>query len=128
MQTFGFHILAYQGQDTKTQGQLLGRCHIVFCVIEGWTRELCCSTSICPLADSVKTVAFSYTTRGIKGQDHFQGVREIPRDTDTSQPQWQPGILFQRQLDRFKFLSFVMASSAGISFSRKLSFLNLFVA
>lgn len=38
MQTFGFHILAYQGQDAKTQGQLLGRCHIVFCVIEGWTH------------------------------------------------------------------------------------------
>lgn len=102
--------------------------HCVLCDRGVDTCELRGSTSICPLADSVKTVAFSHTTRGIKGQDHFQGVREIPRDADTSQPQWQPGVLFQRQLDRFKFLSFVMASSPGISFSRKLSFLNLFVA
>lgn len=47
MQTLGFHILAYQGQDSKTQGQFWGRrCQIMFCLIEGWTRELSLSTSI----------------------------------------------------------------------------------
>lgn len=49
MQSFGFPILAYQGQGAETQGQFLDRrCHTVFCLIEGVdTHELGFSTSIC---------------------------------------------------------------------------------
>lgn len=69
-------------------------------------------------------VAFSQTTREIKGQGHFQGAWEMTREADASQPQGQPCVLFKDNWIVLKFLSFVMASSPGVFFSRKLWFLN----
>lgn len=108
MQTSGFHILAYQGQTQKHRDSFWAD----VCVTEEWTHvNYVSAQAFAHWLISVTMVAFSLTTRGIQGHDHFQGVRAIPRGADARRPPWQPGILFKDDGTAFQFLSFVMAKS-----------------